>query len=64
MGTAQEVEFLVQVLGLEPGMTVLDVGCGPGRHAVALAKRGISVVAVDISERFLEVGEDVPSERV
>lgn len=59
MGTAQEVEFLVQVLGLEPGMTVLDVGCGPGRHAVALAQRGVSVVAVDISERFLEVGEDV-----
>jgi SAM-dependent methyltransferase len=59
MGTAQEVEFLTEVLGLEPGMTVLDVGCGPGRHAVALARAGISVIAVDISERFLEVGEDV-----
>ncbi len=59
MGTAQEVDFLVDLLDLEPGMTVLDVGCGPGRHAVALAKRGIGVVAVDISERFLEVGEDV-----
>lgn len=59
MGTAQEVAFLREVLGLEPGMRVLDVGCGPGRHAVALAKAGIGVVAVDISERFLEVGEDV-----
>lgn len=59
MGTAQEASFLTDVLGLRPGMTVLDVGCGPGRHAVALAKRGIEVVAVDISERFLEVGEDV-----
>ncbi len=59
MGTAQEVAFLTEVLALEPGMTVLDVGCGPGRHAVALAKAGIAVIAVDISERFLEVGEDV-----
>jgi len=59
MGTAQEVEFLSEVLGLRAGMTVLDVGCGPGRHAVALARAGIRVIAVDISERFIEVGEDV-----
>ena len=43
MGTEQEVDFLVRTLGLEPGMRVLDVGCGPGRHAIALAKRGIGV---------------------
>lgn len=63
MGTAQEVAFLTEVLSLEAGMTVLDVGCGPGRHAVALAEAGISVIAVDISERFLEVGEDVAVRR-
>ena len=28
-------------------MRVLDVGCGPGRHALALARRGIDVVGVD-----------------
>jgi SAM-dependent methyltransferase len=55
MGTEQEVDFLVDVLGLEPGMRVLDVGCGPGRHSVAMARRGIEVVGVDISERFVEV---------
>lgn len=60
-GTEQEVGFLVGALGLEPGMRVLDVGCGPGRHAHALARRGIEVHGVDISERFVEVARrDAP----
>ncbi len=54
-GTEQEVAFLVEVLGLVPGMRVLDVGCGPGRHAHALGRRGIEVHGVDISERFVEL---------
>jgi SAM-dependent methyltransferase len=54
-GTAQEVAFLVAELGLAPGMRVLDVGCGPGRHARALAAQGIEVHGVDISERFVEL---------
>ncbi len=55
MGTDQEVGFLIEVLGLSPGMVVLDVGCGPGRHALGLARAGITVIGVDISERFIEV---------
>ena len=58
-GTAQEVGFLVDVLGLEPGMRVLDVGCGPGRHAHELARRGISVHGVDISHDFVELASGV-----
>ena len=54
-GTAKEVDFLVEALGLEPGQRVLDVGCGPGRHALALAERGIEVRGVDISQRFVEL---------
>ena len=57
-GTAQEVEFLVDALGLEPGMRVLDVGCGPGRHAVALAARGIAVHGVDLSPDFVALARD------
>ncbi|HEY9557658.1 MAG TPA: methyltransferase domain-containing protein [Acidimicrobiales bacterium] len=60
-GTDQEVGFLVDVLGLEPGMRVLDVGCGPGRHAHALARRGMEVVGVDISQRFVDLASaDAP----
>jgi SAM-dependent methyltransferase len=54
-GTEQEVEFLVQALGLERGQRVLDVGCGPGRHAHALAARGIEVHGIDISRRFVDL---------
>jgi SAM-dependent methyltransferase len=54
-GTEQEVQFLVAVLGLAPGDRVLDVGCGPGRHAHALARRGLEVVGVDISARFVDL---------
>jgi ubiquinone/menaquinone biosynthesis C-methylase UbiE len=43
------------VVELEPGMRVLDVGCGPGRHAHALAERGIETHGVDISQRFVDL---------
>jgi SAM-dependent methyltransferase len=57
-GTEQEVGFLVDQLGLTPGMRVLDVGCGPGRHARALAEQGIEVLGVDISPRFIELANE------
>ena len=61
-GTHNEVAFLVDELGLAPGDRVLDVGCGPGRHAHALGERGIEVVGVDISERFVDLARrDAPA---
>jgi len=57
-GTVQEVGFLVEALGLRPGMRVLDVGCGPGRHALELGQRGMSVLGVDISQRFVDLGTE------
>jgi ubiquinone/menaquinone biosynthesis C-methylase UbiE len=57
-GTEQEVEFLVDALALQPGMRVLDVGCGPGRHALALARRGYEVVGVDHSAEFVRLGRE------
>jgi len=54
-GTIQEVDHLVRVLGLVPGSRVLDVGCGPGRHALELARRGMVVHGVDISRRFVDL---------
>lgn len=57
-GTAQEVEFLLELLGLDPGARVLDVGCGPGRHAVPLAQAGMAVTGIDVSRRFLDIAAE------
>jgi SAM-dependent methyltransferase len=54
-GTSQEIDHIMSVLGLEPGMRVLDVGCGPGRHAYELARRGINVHGIDISQTFVDL---------
>ena len=54
-GTAHEIDFVVSALGLRAGDRVLDVGCGPGRHAHELARRGLAVHGIDISQRFIEL---------
>ena len=60
-GTVREVDVLVDVLGLTEGARVLDVGCGPGRHSHELARRGIEVVGIDVSETFVELARrDAP----
>ncbi len=56
-GTAQEVAFLVEALGLHPGNRVLDLGCGPGRHSLALAQAGFECVGIDLSQTFVELAE-------
>ena len=38
---------------------VLDVGCGFGRQAIVLAKKGFSVIGVDSSQTFIEVGAEL-----
>ncbi len=54
-GTAQEVDHIMRALGLQEGQRVLDVGCGPGRHAHELARRGLIVHGIDISQRFIDI---------
>jgi SAM-dependent methyltransferase len=41
-------------LGVRPGETVLDLGCGFGRHAYEAARRGAHVVALDAGRDEVE----------
>ena len=61
--TRAEADFLERRLGLVPGSRVLDVPCGDGRLALALAERGCRVTGVDISREFLEAGSARAKER-
>jgi len=46
----EEVAFLDRAMALPAGARVLDLGCGVGRHAVPLARRGYHVTGVELSE--------------
>jgi SAM-dependent methyltransferase len=54
-GTVKEVDELLRRVPLEPGARILDVGCGPGRHAHELGRRGFVVHGVDISQTFIDL---------
>jgi ubiquinone/menaquinone biosynthesis C-methylase UbiE len=50
-----ELPYLIDVLGLKPGMTIADVGAGFGAHTVALGKwiGDGKVFATDVGQRQL-----------
>ena len=49
-----------RLLGEVKGLTVLDVGCGTGRHAIRLAAAGAIVHALDFSAGMLEKARKKP----
>jgi 2-polyprenyl-3-methyl-5-hydroxy-6-metoxy-1,4-benzoquinol methylase len=51
--TESEVKLAVENCSIHPGRSVLDFGCGAGRHAIGLAKLGARVVGVDYLESFI-----------
>ncbi len=50
------VEYLTQKGILTPECTIADIGCGPGRFAIAFAQRARWVEGFDISEKMVEYG--------
>jgi SAM-dependent methyltransferase len=54
----RDATFIERALTLPKGARILDVGCGYGRHAIALAKLGYDVVGVDVSDYLLSLARD------
>jgi SAM-dependent methyltransferase len=51
----KEVAFAEQALQLKAGATILDLCCGPGRHAVLFAQHGYRVTGLDLNNKYLEI---------
>jgi SAM-dependent methyltransferase len=49
--------------GVDP-QSVLDLGCGTGRHAIELANRGIWVCGVDLSEPMIRIAQSKVTSRL
>lgn len=48
-----QIEKIIHLINFR-GKTILDLACGPGRHAVAFAKKGYQVTGVDLSSFHLQ----------
>ena len=52
-GTIGECDFLEKEFNYNKSLNILDVGCGTGRHAIELTKRGYNITGVDLAEAQL-----------
>ncbi len=54
----QVVDLIERLVRPAPGSEILDVGCGRGRHARVLARRGYRVTGIDVAARALQVARE------
>lgn len=59
---SQELVTTVAVKGVPQNGIALDVGCGAGRDAIFLAQCGYKVIAIDISEKAIEIAKERATE--
>jgi len=58
LDVSSEVESITKLCSLTPPANVLDMPCGPGRHALELTRRGFQVTGVDLSLSYLSRAQE------
>lgn len=53
-GTIGECDFIEKEIDYIKITKILDIGCGTGRHAIELTKRGYTVTGIDLSRSQIE----------
>lgn len=53
-GTLGECDFIESEISGDRSVPVLDIGCGTGRHAIELARRGYRLTGIDLSPSQIE----------
>jgi len=61
-GTVGECDFIEKEINFDKSLKILDVGCGTGRHAIELSKRGYNVTGIDLSESQLKRAKEKATE--
>jgi SAM-dependent methyltransferase len=56
--TPGEVDCIIELLGVDPPASILDLCCGPGRHALELTRRHYTVTGVERTVFYLEKAEE------
>jgi ubiquinone/menaquinone biosynthesis C-methylase UbiE len=57
--TRQFIEPLLEAAEVAPGMSVLDVGCGPGYVSAAAAERGAVPIGMDFSREMIGIAKEM-----
>ena len=52
--TENQIDFIIKTMVLTGSERILDLACGYGRHSLSFAKRGYTVVGVDITKEYIE----------
>lgn len=50
----KQVDFIIETLSLKGKERIFDLVCGFDRHSLAFARKGFSVVGVDITKDYIE----------